>query len=307
MFGPKIDLDTLAIAAVESLTSQHNSVEVDRINASAILIGYGEGTPATSSWSIKKLIRENGLYKLLNLSNGRPVYNWDNRADLITPGADNLQYLFFDGAETYASIGQTEPLLADNFTVSLWINTLVGSGSLFVQARSPSQTRLEIELANGLPRVTLANGAGSTRNIYEGQYTLNTGVWRHLCVTVSSYVPTIYVDGSVVTKVRTDSNTDLTAILDLNVETVIGAQAQNYSASYSGALDEVGYYPAALSALDVALIYNAGRGALLSAIDTDTAPTSHWKISTDDVYYLADNISGHNLALNLGNGSFEEG
>jgi hypothetical protein len=79
----------------------------------------------------------------------------------------------------------------------------------------------------------------------------NTGQWYHVAVTRNGSTYTLYIDG-----IQVATNTDTNTIPDAAVPLTIGQSENGYF--FNGLIDEVEIYNRALSAADIAAIFDAG-------------------------------------------------
>jgi hypothetical protein len=147
-------------------------------------------------------------------------------------------------------------IASSNFTIAFWLYTTnLGAGfgdgtHLFIN----NPNIAIIALADGKLGVTHgSDGAEGIAAHGTAPGTLTENAWHHIAVSVSGGTPTIYVDG--VEKTTSTAYTDLT----LNGSDII--QWGYSSNAIAGRLDAAPIYPSALSALEIAQLYNLGAGA----------------------------------------------
>ena len=171
------------------------------------------------------------------------------------------QALNFDGVNDYVDIPD---ISLSNFTVTGWIKingpTGVTQTPISMEDIIGTYFRFDIDTVN---RITLYNYTGTTYNI--GQTTLSTGRWYHIAGTRSGTISTFFVDG-----LQTGS-TDTGALASSPGNGFIGTRNGGGGVPYyfKGSIDEARIYDRALSAGEVAYLYNknkpAGAGTTVSA------------------------------------------
>ena len=172
-----------------------------------------------------------------------------NAPTLGVPGAlagDANTAVALNGTTQYATIVSL-PLL-QTLSISAWVKIAV-AGTYVVIGQGLGGFQL---YPNGDGSITLdVNGGGPVLSAVPGSFTF--GPWHHV---VASYGPTsgsVYVDGVAVS--TTWAARTFTAV----PETVIGAQATTLNFKVSGSIDEVAIWSRALTAADVAAMYQTGR------------------------------------------------
>lgn len=148
----------------------------------------------------------------------------------------------FDGTNKL----QKQPFnIGQNFTVSFWanLNEIIDYGFLVTQyAGFTIYTRQD---------GSLEVGDCSTWNFATAPGVVETGVWKHYCLSVSNGVGTLYANNSVL------ANSQGNPPLDLTDE---GDRPFQISGETYGSIDAVGIWNRALSEAEVAALYNNGAG-----------------------------------------------
>jgi hypothetical protein len=196
----------------------------------------------------------------------------------------------FDGGSYLTAPATLLPVLATNFTISLWLNTTQDNGDPddyaftgagIISADVPG-------LANDLVPVALTGGqvafnTGDTADGYDDTInsyaTVNDGAWHHVVVSRNQITgeKDIYIDGVLDTS---DFNT--TALLNAPMLLTIGAiaDASNPDPSspddtgyngYQGLLDDVQIYSRVLNSDEVSFLYN-NPGATLATFSPTPYP-----------------------------------
>ncbi len=190
--------------------------------------------------------------------------------------------LNFDGNNDYVSAGTSTAIgsLTTNVTVSAWINSTNLSGIHRIVGASRTVT------SNGFTFGT--SGAGllfttfSVKDYTSTTITLSTNTWTHVVAVMSGFNVTYYVNGASAQTITgtANGNANTDDPLYIGASTPLGSSA--LQEVFSGSIDEVRIYNRALSAGEVAAIYNAG----VVKINTSTA-----KLQTGTS--LASGLVGH--------------
>ncbi|NJP70685.1 LamG domain-containing protein [Streptomyces sp. C1-2] len=179
------------------------------------------------------------------------------------PGTPSGKAASFDGTSSRIEAVTSNTFYNDkSWSVEAWFkcgatlandyNTIVrrGSGGSYVllRVRGSSNTnpnRVEAYVSTGSGSVTLITATN----------TVNDNAWHHVVMTADGSTIRLYLDGS-----QKDSKTYPAGTVAIATSQFIGA-AESLSEWFSGSLDEVAFYGAALSAQRVTDHYNAGAVA----------------------------------------------
>jgi hypothetical protein len=196
----------------------------------------------------------------------------------------------FDGTN---SLEKAPFNVGQNFSVSFWanLNEVTDYGFFVVQY-------------GGFVIYTRADGSIEvgdcmTWNFATASGVVETGVWKHYCLSVSNGVGTLYANNSVLGNSEGNPPLDLTDDGDRQ----FGISGDSVSSGYiNGSIDAVGVWDRALNSTEVAELYNNGTGLELEVPNLTSGLQAFYKLSdTSD-------SSGNNRTLtNNGNVSFASG
>jgi hypothetical protein len=221
---------------------------------------YNNGTGLELEVQAPVVDLESGLqafYKLSDLSdssgNNRTLTNNGN----VTFASGKLgNAAVFDGTN---SLEKAPFNIGQNFSVSFWanLNEVIDYGFFVVQY-------------GGFVIYTRADGSIEvgdcmTWNFATASGVVETGVWKHYCLSVSNGVGTLYANNSVLGNSEGNPPLDLTDDGDRQ----FGISGDSVSSGYiNGSVDAVGVWNRALSDAEVAELYNNGTG-----LELGTTPT----------------------------------
>lgn len=149
-----------------------------------------------------------------------------------------------------------------NITMAFWIKTTAGAtnpspcGKWFSNARN-WLVRVE---STGKIRFFVGNGASSTGANVQSTTTINDGAWHLIVITFSASdnKARIYVDGTL------DATSGIMAPAASTAKFGIGAEngdgTQNSSDTFTGTLDQFGWWKKVLSSDEISLLWNGGSG-----------------------------------------------
>jgi Ca2+-binding RTX toxin-like protein len=187
----------------------------------------------------------------------------------------------FDGYNEYVEIAHGSAFLLDSGTITLWFrpDDLNGDQCLFSKNSSGYDNggHLDIEIDGSRLKVRLeedgyGQSSDETHYISTGSGTVQQGVWQQLTFTWGAGGMKLYLDGALVGSDSYTGGLGSTSGGSGNTEPiVIGASqadsgngvANNLTDFFDGDIDEVAIFGEALSAAQIAALYEAG---------TDTAP-----------------------------------
>jgi stress response protein SCP2 len=217
-----------------------------------------------------------------------PVATWNDASNTLSSGGYVIEweneYITLDGIDDYVDCGSGG--LPDNpliLTQSAWVRTTADGQTTVL-------TKRHADDGADWPSIVIENGIAGIyvddkSNISEtsGTSLINDGVWHHIVGVRDGTQYSIYVDGLLeLTKAYDGSN--------------LGGSPYNYHIGHHGAwnqyfngdVDEVAVWQDALTAEEIAVIYNAGRNGDL------TANIGNYVSSSElDGYWRFNNISGN--------------
>ena len=165
--------------------------------------------------------------------------------------------LSFNGTSDYVDMGSGSSLnITGPITMSAWINISASGGDYLIIggfAGSPPYPGYGF-LVGGVPGSTndghLAYWSGAFGNWVEGHTAVNDGNWHFVAVTVTGSTVQFYIDGVADGAPVTSSQPN-----SYSGPRTIG-KGENNSAWWNGLLDDVHIYNTALSAANIANLYN---------------------------------------------------
>ena len=183
---------------------------------------------------------------------------------IAVAGISNVYSMNFDSASLdYISIGNLTSIETTQFTISMWVNvtSLSTYGAVLFNSGLvlPNGIILQYTNSNNF-YIGIGGAAASSSSI-----TLNTGDWYNVLLTANGTTAKLYIDGS-------QLGSDLTigsGRAGIGSAAVIGKYNYSTQFNFNGKMDEVGIWNTALTAPQVAQIYNAtstGKTADLSTI-----------------------------------------
>ena len=183
---------------------------------------------------------------------------------IAVAGISNVYSMNFDSASSdYISIGNLTSIETTQFSISMWINvtSLSTYGAVLFNSGLvlPNGIILQYTNSNNF-YIGIGGAAASSSSI-----TLNTGDWYNVLLTANGTTAKLYIDGS-------QLGSDLTigsGRAGIGSAAVIGKYNYSTQFNFNGKMDEVGIWNTALTASQIAQIYNAtstGKTADLSTI-----------------------------------------
>jgi hypothetical protein len=190
------------------------------------------------------------------------------------------QAFSLDGVDDYVQVPDSPSLNigAGDFSLNLWVNYAVvkaGPSALLpnvfiAQDEGGGAAHKWIFFSSDSGLYFHINNAGPYTFVGPVAFTPQTGQWYYLTVTRSGNVFSFYVNGALAGTV-----TDSTPIPDVNASLTIGqSEGLGY---FSGLIDETAIFNRALSADEIASIYNAGGSGM--SFTPDTTPDAFSFIS----------------------------
>ncbi|MFC1570829.1 LamG-like jellyroll fold domain-containing protein, partial [Candidatus Omnitrophota bacterium] len=166
--------------------------------------------------------------------------------------------LDFDGGDDRVTLGKSLLNGATNFTISGWVNTRGSAELQYVYGEGNTGddwpiVSLRVNTDDTLGSLLRDDPGNSISS--QSTETIDHDSWNHVTMVVEDNRPYLYLNGKLV-----DNDTGVQAARTLNTGTIgmLERAANNYF--FNGALDEVRIYDQALSATELAAIYNTGTG-----------------------------------------------
>jgi len=158
--------------------------------------------------------------------------------------------LAFDGTNAHVNLGNNPSLNFEGaFSFTLWVNTTVNREQDIIVAKNKAGNSYSYMLANryGYPALYLGSAVQPTEWISTERY-IADGQWHHLAVVIGKGTAYVYVDGTLAV-----SRTGLQGSVAVNAEadTWLGGVSHNSRHAFTGSLDEVRFYSAALPITEI--------------------------------------------------------
>ena len=165
------------------------------------------------------------------------------------------QAFSFNGTSGYVSIPDSPSLdsFTNSVTIELWlkVNRLTTNPD-WVWIVTKGNSSWELQCTVYAKTVTF-NASGTSNTSLNGNRNINDGQWHHVAGVYDGTNMFIYVDGTL------DASQPSTGLIAQNSYPVeFGQNAEAPRAIFNGSMDEVSLYHRALSASEIAAIYNAG-------------------------------------------------
>lgn len=162
--------------------------------------------------------------------------------------------------EGYATADNSAALQSDNTTISFWVkpNSLPAFGEAYLLSNGGWQERWKISLpAHGKPVFTTHSGGACCSDMDSGDGNeLQVDVWTHVVMVHDGAKDLIYINGALA------NEKDVTGALDKTKHPLgIGYDPIDNGSFFDGALDDVQIYNVALSAPEIADLYDAQNPA----------------------------------------------
>jgi len=192
---------------------------------------------------------------------GAPTYSNDRPYAL--PSITNTLAGSFDGTNDYATATLGSQVFDGDFSISAWFNASTSPEYLtLLQLGDQSAYTDGWRLYKNFSQLQFWDGVGGYSLILQGG-TISTGSWYHLAITRSGTACTLYLNGNSI-----DTGTSSEAF----TSTAFKISFTNFP--FNGLIDEVALWDSALSASDVAAIYNSGTPADLESLE----PVNWWRL-----------------------------
>jgi hypothetical protein len=179
----------------------------------------------------------------------------------------NTYSVDFDGTDDYATATLGSQVFDGDFSISAWFNASTSPQYLtLLQLGDQSAYTDGWRLYKNFSQLQFWDGVGGYSLILEGGST-STSSWYHVAITRSGTACTLYLNGN-----STDTGTSSEAF------TSTAFKISFTAFPFNGLIDEVALWDSALSASDVAAIYNSGVPADLSSL----SPVHWWRMGDND-------------------------
>ena len=220
---------------------------------------------------------ENNTIDSVNANNGTAI------GGLSYTNGEVGQAFQFDGVSGYVSVPASPSLnigaTGSGVTIECWVKPNhfnPGAGLPIVEWDSPSKDGLQMSVNGPQLFANIQDTAGNFHVIVTPNGTLTTGVFQHVALTFDkcSGLALLYINGAQAAAVNIGSITPQTSYPVFNIGKRTAAVTGNGDI-YNGLMDEVSLYNRALSASEIASIYNAGsagKSSLLSGSMSSSLP-----------------------------------
>jgi len=214
--------------------------------------------------------------------NGEPTTDSDGNNDGIISGATSTtgqlgSALDFDGSDDYVEV-TGDPIGSYPYSISAWVKTSIGGGDILTIGDINVETNYHFLGINGDGYAIILDRDVS-QGFALGTTVVSNGAWHHVVGVVSaSNDRKIYVDGNL-----ENSDTTTIAYAAGTDSMAIGRLQRATPLSYlNGQLDEVAIYNTALTATQVAELYEASANQGLDYCADFSADTSAFTTGTYD-------------------------
>ncbi len=200
----------------------------------------------------------------------------------------------FDGVDDYVDVGIINAIRGvSQFTISGWVKRSSADGSLFWFREDAISECIAATWTSNVLYIMVVNGAASG---YVADVADNT--WKHYTVVFDGTQPDnagkikIYING--VAKTLSFEGTILALTSDPYVAAKLGSNT-TWNANYlAGSLDDVRIYNRALSAAEMAQMYNSTKDGYLGNIKVSTGLVGYWKLDDNAANTTVKDYSGKN-------------
>ena len=182
---------------------------------------------------------------------GNPVWSLGKYGNALT----------FDGVDDYlsTSVQQTTPNV---FTLSLWFRTTSSTGGKLIgfgEAKTGTSGSYDRHLyMDNAGKIYFGCYNGNVQTISTAG-AFNNGEWHHAAATLSDAGMMLYVDGSLVgSKTSVISGDNYSGYWRIGYDALEGWTNRPSSDYFKGQLDDIQIYDKALSASEIALLYDGG-------------------------------------------------
>ncbi|MDQ4121863.1 MAG: FG-GAP-like repeat-containing protein, partial [Acidobacteriota bacterium] len=176
------------------------------------------------------------------------------------------QSFTMDGSGDYVNIANESPFdLSSAITIESWVKVNAFTSPYApIAVKGDTAWRMQ---RNASTNVAAFGTTGLSNVDQAGATNINDGRWHHVAVVFNGSTKFLYVDGAL------DSQAGVSGTIALNNHPVrIGHNSEVATRFWNGNIDEVGIYNRALSASEIANIYNASTAGKCSPLNDTTPP-----------------------------------
>jgi len=191
-----------------------------------------------------------------------------NTSTITTTGKLGTGSITFVGSSNqFINLGSDASLkFADDFSVSLWVNPGSSSTARYIignRSAAGNNAGWEIftDAAGTFPRINLDDDGATTISLSASSNIETSGTWHHLVMVVEGASLKLYVNGVS----EGTQNIDITGDYSTNAGNMyIGSSPMRASGgiSFTGEIDQVVFVGRAITATEVAFLYNSGTGTI---------------------------------------------
>jgi hypothetical protein len=189
-----------------------------------------------------------------------------------SPALANTKSLSFGGTNEYLTAPDHASLdFSTAMTLSVWVKSAATADyqMLINKAKTITGTNFAYYIV-GMPTTgvlqVIISGDGATLSgkYYDGSQVAFDGTWHHVAVTFGAGALNIYVDGVVDPAPTKNADNAVASIFNVAADLFIGSGDPAPLYPLTGQLDEISLWNAALTAPQIAAIYNSGDPTDLS-------------------------------------------
>jgi hypothetical protein len=236
---------------------------------------------------------------------------------ILNYGGSNGGTVIDNGSPLFGSNTYVAPSAVFNFgtaTVEAWIyltaypSAFKTRGSMLAGCleglNGNSNDKMLYITSTGMPAFYAYNNSNGGQNYLAGSTALSLNTWHHLVGTQNSTNSILYVDG---VSVATVTNNSVGYSGYSNPNTFISGYDAGGRFDYMrmAQIDEVAFYPSALSAARIAIHYKTGMADRYSSYVLGDSPSAYWRLNETSGTTAADMISTRTMTKN-GSVSFNQ-
>jgi prepilin-type N-terminal cleavage/methylation domain-containing protein len=263
----------IVFSQVSGTATATQSIVIETVSQSAFAIvnvtaagrisyftGPGPGAGLVAYWKFDESSGSSALDSSGTDNTGTMYTAASTAGDLHTDSGKLLRGASFDGTDDYIlisnSANQVIPAGNAAFSISLWFNpdtvTTTNIKSLMVnESYAVSGFRFGIGESTPVKLQFWSTESGGSISLTSAT-TINTGTWYHAVMAYTGSSATLYINGAA-------ESTDSSGVIVSNTNIVYIAMAIGGKQYFDGLIDDVRIYNRALSAAEVAALYNASR------------------------------------------------